>query len=131
MRFAMSKGWLRPSVQKAIWQLAFEMPTAKAIKGVTIEDDPSQCFRKSLTAKDGVSIRAARGRQLINGCARCWRAVDYGVHDYCGMCRFGPTIMERDWTYMGGDADPVMDYTDSPSPRAVYLRKRLRMLYQD
>ena len=128
MRFAVNKGWLRPSVQKAIWQLAFEMPTAKAIKGVTIEDDPSMCFRKSLAAKDGVSIRAPHGRQLINGCSQCWRAVDYGAHDFCGACRFGPVVMETDRTYMGG-WERVMDNTTDPqSPRAVYLRRRMRRL---
>ena len=130
MRFAVSRGWLRPSVQKAVWYYAFETPSAKVMKSVSIEESDEKSLWgwpcKILEPKFGVNIRVVMERKMVNACVQCVRAQvwddddcrDYG--DYCGRCRSIPVIEEFDdsTALCGEDYNP---FTPEASPRKLYL----------
>ena len=118
--FAVCKKWFSEELERKIWHYAFVTPTAEAMKGVTIRTRSMDhgWVRTTLRAKDGTSILAACGLNLMNPCVGCEMYDLIGVGSYCGQCRWRPTVCRQVNTALlntkWGDR--------SASPRQDYVR---------
>ena len=71
MRFALSKKEQGSAIENEVWHYAFIVPSAKAMREVTIED---KGWRKRITPKAGVHVKAGTGREMVNPCFMCEEA---------------------------------------------------------
>ena len=122
MRFAVSKHWLKADLQKMVWQYSFETPSAKVMKGVTIENVPRKWPAKKLTTEKGVHAKVAMGRPIKNPCLQCEMAENYCSDRYCGECKSRPTVMPAlfEDSYLGG---VMSQCKGGDSPRTGYMKK--------
>ena len=122
MRFARNKSWLKSDIQKMVWQYSFETPSAKVMKGVTIEDVPRKWTAKKLTTKKGVRAFVAMGRSIKNPCHQCEMAENYCSDRYCGECKSRPIVVPSlfEDSYLGG---MMSQCKGGQSPRTGYLKK--------
>ena len=103
MRLALSKKGLGP-FENEIWHYAFIAPSAKAIRGVILEDQthPHAWSRKLIIPKDGGYVKAGMGRKVVNPCWICEAAELTSVTEYCGQCRSRPVVRRaRRMSYLG------------------------------
>ena len=118
MRLALSKKGLGPAIENEVWHYAFIAPSAKAMGEITIED---KGWRKRITPKAGVHVKAGMGRKMVNPCSMCEDAELTCVTDYCGQCRSRPVVRRaRRMSYLGmgcsqlTDVSPRTKITDCP-----------------
>ena len=126
MRFAVNKHWLKSDIQKMVWQYSFETPSAKVMKGVSIQsfNYQNRWPRKRLTTKSGVHAKVAMGRSMVNPCHQCEMAENFGSNHDSGGCRSRPVVMRSLYedSYLGGSTPQCRD----ESPRRCYLKKLRR-----
>ena len=67
MRLALSKKGLGPAIENEVWHYAFIAPSAKAIRGVILEDQshPHAWTRKLIIPKAGAHVKAGMGRRVV------------------------------------------------------------------
>ena len=107
MRLALSKKGLGPAIENEVWHYAFIAPSAKAMQGVTIED---QGWRKRITPNDGVHVKAGMGRMMVNPCFMCENAELDCMTEYCGQCRSRPVVRRAyQVSYLGMGCSQVRD----------------------
>ena len=123
MRLALSKKGLGPAIENEVWHYAFIVPSAKAIRGVILEDQshPHAWTRKLIIPKDGAHVKAGMGWRVVNPCLICEEAELTGVTDYCGQCRSRPVVRRAiRMSYLGmgcsqlTDVSPRTKRTDCP-----------------
>ena len=112
MRSALSKKGLGSVIENEVWHYAVIAPSAKAIKGITIENEGShdQWARKRITPKAGEHVKAGMGRKMVNPCFMCEDAELDCMTEYCGQSRSRPVVRRAyQFSYLGMGCSQVRD----------------------
>ena len=107
MRLALSKKGLGSVIENEVWHYAFIAPSAKAMRDITIED---KGWRKRITPKAGVHVKAGMGRKMVDPCFMCEEAELDCMTEYCGQCRSRPVVRRaKQFSYLGMGCSQVRD----------------------